>query len=174
MTSSSTSFKLTQKNPNPDQDTFLVRDLAPFRTHEVTVGWPPGESIGIQLILAKPGSAFMRLWLESYRDYRPTMWYYNAGEVPTQHILSKCPDLVHPVRELFGVQNLAEELYEKHDWEGWREQYAVHLLFRHREYLAKGDVKESGIADFDEDNILLYNKTFGVMARAVLGDYGFI
>ena len=116
----------------------------------------------------------MRLWLESYRDYRPTMWYYNAGEVPTRHILSKCPDLVHPVKELFGVQNLAEELYEKYDWEGWREQYAIHLLFRHREYLAKEDVKDSGIADFDEDNILRYNKTFGVMARAVLGEYCFI
>ena len=151
-----------------------MRDLAPFRTNEVTLGWPPGQNIGIQLILAKPDSAFIKLWLESYRDYRPTLWYYNAGEVPTLHILNKCPDLVHPVRELFGVQNLAKELYERSDWEGWREQYAIHLLFRHREYLAKEDVKESGIADFDEENILRYNKTFGIMARTVLGEYGFI
>ena len=133
-----------------------------------------GQNIGIQLILAKPDSAFMKLWLQSYRDYRPTLWYYNAGEVPTQQILNRCPDLVHAVPELFGVQNLAEELYVRNDWEEWREQYAIHLLFRHRDYLAKEDVKESGIANFDEENILRYNKTFGIMARTVLVEYGFI
>ena len=151
-----------------------MRDLAPFRTNEVTLGWPAGQNIGIQLILAKPNSTFMKLWLESYRDYRPTMWYYNAGQVPTQLILGKCPHLVHPVRDLFGVQNLAEELYSKEDWKEWSEQYAIHLLFRHREYLAKEDVKESGIADFDEKNIMSYNKTFGIMARTVLREYAFL
>ena len=138
-----------------DQDTFLVRNLSAFRGHEVTLGWPHGQNIGIQLILAKPDAAFMRLWLASYKDYRPSLWYYNAGVAPTEQILSRCPHLVHAVRRRFGVRNLAKELYESDsEWREWREQYAVHLLFRHRDYLAKDDVRQSGILEFDETNIL--------------------
>lgn len=150
-----------------------MRNLSPFRSHEVSLGWPKGQSIGIQLILAKPNATFARLWLESYKDYRPTLWYYNAGEVPTT-ILAKCPDLVYRVHDQFGVRMLSKELYETPDWQEWRKQYAVHLLFRHRDYLAKNDVQESGVVDFDENNVQKYNKTFGIMARSVLRHFGLL
>ena len=61
------------------------------------------------------------------------MWYYNAGEAPTQVILSKNPTLVHRVKELFGVQGLAKELYEDSKFE-WKKFFAIHLLARHRNY----------------------------------------
>ena len=51
-------------------------------------------------------------------------------------------------------------------WDGWRDYYAVHLLNRHRDYLADDD----DIKDFDEDNIRNYNKTFGIMARELLAE----
>ncbi len=40
--------------------------------------------MGTQFLLAKPGATFVKLWLESYKDYRASLWYYNAGEYPTK------------------------------------------------------------------------------------------
>ncbi len=67
-----------------DEDTFLVRSVDDLRVHEVSLGWPEGGSIGTQFISAKPGATFVQLWLQSYKDYRASLWYYNAGEYPTQ------------------------------------------------------------------------------------------
>ena len=151
-----------------DQDTFIVKNLDPLREHEVTLGWPEDEYIGIQCILAKPNATFIRLWLESYRDYRPSIWYYNGGEYPTKKILFHCPNLIHREKELLGVKNLAKKLYGESNWAGWKDFYAIHLLFRHRTYLVEEDVEQTGIEDFDEENIVKYGRTFGQMARSVL------
>ena len=78
------------------------------------------------------------------------------------------PELIHRVKESFGVHNLADKLYQESHWTEWKAFHAIHLLFRHRDYLAKEDVKQSGIQEFDESNIWHYNKTFGYMARDVL------
>ena len=100
------------------------------------------------------------------------MWYYNAAEAPTQRILSQKPELVNRVEKLFGVHNLADKLYgtDSKQWTEWKTYYAIHLLSRHRDYLVKTDVEESGILDFDEKNIQGYKKTFGEMARSIWND----
>ena len=90
------------------------------------------------------------------------MWYYNAGEAPTKVILSKYPDLVHRVPELFGVQGLAKELYEEKEF-AWQKFNAIHLLARHRNYLVNDELKE----EFNEDNIQTYSKSFGEIARSI-------
>ena len=74
-------------------------------------GWPIGQNIGTQILISPPNSPFIKLWLQTYREYKPALWYYNAAEAPTQNILSKHPELVNRVEELFGVHNLAEKLY---------------------------------------------------------------
>ena len=63
---------------------------------------------------------------------------------------------------------IRDRLYQEADWTGWKNYHAIHLLFRHRDYLAKQDVEQSGILDFDETNIWHYDKTFGILARDVL------
>jgi hypothetical protein len=95
------------------------------------------------------------------------MWYYNAGEAPTKNILEKKPDLVTRVPELFGVQGLSQQLYVNSDWDKWHDYYSIHLLSRHRSYLAKEDIKQSGILTFDEHNIQNYSKPFGEIARSI-------
>jgi hypothetical protein len=153
-----------------DGDSYLVKSVDYFRVNvseDVSLGWPDHQFIGTQVLVAKPGSAFVRMWLQSYKDYRSTMWYYNAGELPTTAILGRCPHLVHREKERFGVHNLAQKLYGEY-WPQWRDYYAIHLLFRHRSYLVEDDVRLSGIEEFDEENVRSYNRTFGEMARAVL------
>lgn len=150
-----------------DLDTFVVQKLDGFFDKDCTIGWPKDQSIGTQIVIAKPNANFLKLWLQSYRDYRASMWYYNAGEAPTKNILSKQPDLVHRVTDLFGVQGLSKELYSMRKWKKWHEFYSIHLLTRHREYLVPEDIKESGIKEFNEINIQNYTKSFGEIARSI-------
>ena len=137
------------------------------------LGWPKEQNIGTQILISAPNAPFLKLWLQTYRDYRPALWYYNAAEAPTQNILKRRPDLVNRVEELFGVRtNLADKLYgtEAKDWAEWKNYYAIHLLARHRDYLVKHDVELSNILDFDEQNIQNYTRTFGEMARSIWND----
>ena len=98
--------------------------------------------------------------------FRPTAWYYNAAEAPTKQILTRRPDLITRIKVKFGVQNLADKLYLESDF-NWKNYYAVHLLSRHRDYLAKMDVEQSKILNFDEFNVQNYSRTFGQMARSI-------
>lgn len=122
----------------------------------------------MQVLVAHKDARFLKLWLQSYENnYKPEKWYYNAGERPTKQILERRPELVHRVREAFGVHMLIPFLYKENwpqtEWE--RQFYAVHLLARHRGYLA---MEKGAPSLFDENNIQAYNRTFGAMARLVL------
>ena len=70
-------------------------------------GWASHKLILLQVIVARPNSYFLRLWLLTYKDYRPSAWYYNAAEAPTKQILVRRPDLITRVKEKFGVQVFA-------------------------------------------------------------------
>lgn len=37
--------------------------------------------------MAHRNARLLKYWLQLYREYRPSMWYYNAGEAPTRDIL---------------------------------------------------------------------------------------
>ena len=50
-----------------------------------------------------------------FRDYHPSEWYYNGGEVPTKQILIPHPEYVNRVKTGFGVESLVDELY-KENW----------------------------------------------------------
>ena len=97
-------------------------------------------------------------------DYRENNWYYNAGDYSAL-VLKNHSFLAHVVNNRFGTAaHKAECLYFKYckDWRTSLE--AIHLLINHRHYLdAKSPIKE-----FDENNILNYNYTFGEMCREIL------
>lgn len=67
-----------------DEDVFVVRNLDRYRHFEAAVGWPAGQHMGSQVVVAHRGARLLPLWLALYREYRPAMWYYNAGEAPTR------------------------------------------------------------------------------------------
>lgn len=98
--------------------------------------------------------------MESYQNYRPTQWYYNAGEHPTDQILKKFPNLVYRVKKYFGVQNLIAKLYSAEHWPDWREYYAMHLLSRHDGAPPAEDLNETAIQNM--------NTLFGIIARHIL------
>ena len=114
------------------------------------------------MLICHRNARFLSLWYESYHNYKADLWYYNAGEFPTKKILQPMPSLVHRVPEKFGVDNLAQMLYNETN-RHWQDQYyTIHLLARHRSYLVGSS---SQFRYFNEFNIRDYNKTFGEMAR---------
>lgn len=149
-----------------DNDIYVVQNLNKFRKFEMTVGWDDNQCIGTQVLIANKNARFLSQWLESYKEYYPDRWYYNAGCKPTEDLLYKRPELVHRVKLLFGVHMLVHNLY-KTLWKDWRKQYSIHLLMRHRSYLDKEHLDKWPI--FDENNIKDYPMTFGEMARDVYG-----
>lgn len=122
------------------------------------------NKIGTQVLICHKNARFLHRWYESYHNYKADLWYYNAGEFPTKHILEPSPDLVHRVRNEFGVDNLIQMLYNRMNQQWQLQYYTIHLLERHRSYLipTKG---EDRYRYFNEYNIRTYNRTFGEMAR---------
>ncbi|PSN54199.1 hypothetical protein C0J52_03531 [Blattella germanica] len=149
-----------------DNDSFLVKSLDRFRKFEMSLGWPEGQYLGTQVLVAHKDARFLRLWLETYKQYYPNRWYFNAGEKPTREVLWFKPELVHRVKVLFGVHDLTKELYRTEDWKEWHQYYAIHLLIRHRWY-ADNWWNTFWWPTLHENNIGDYPKTFGEMARAV-------
>lgn len=139
-----------------DTDMVILKPLDKFLHFEMVVAWPTSEYIGNQILIGHKEARFLKRWLFGYRIYKPRMWYYNAGQYPTEQILQESPQLAHRVTEKFGVHNLLEELYEMEDWD-WSDFYAIHLLSRH-----------PPAPQLDEVSILTYNKTFGEIARWIL------
>lgn len=151
-----------------DNDSYIIRNMNDLRKYEMAIGWRVGKNMGNQVFVAHKNARFLKLWLDTYRDYRPKEWYYNAGARPTVEVLNYKPHLVHRVPEnLLGVYNIIYKLYLER-WKAWREYYSVHLLSRHQYMLNKN---LSSVATFpvvfNETNIKLYPNTFRDMVQDV-------
>lgn len=151
-----------------DNDMYVIRNLNDFRRYEMTLNWDEGQFLGTQLLLAHKDARFLRLWLESYRgNYKGELWYYNAGERPTQEILWKRPELIHRVKVQFGVDtDFIGNIFQR-EWPGWRKMYALHLLIHHQYLLTNLTEKATFPVEFDENNIQHYPVTFRQMAYDV-------
>ena len=143
-----------------DQDVFVIRSLNRFRHFEVAIGWPEGQNIGTQVIVSSKQARFLSRYLDLYHEYRPSQWYYNAGEAPTSDILAARPELVHRVNTGFGVENLATRLY-KERWLGWADRFTIHLLDSHKEYL-------TGTGEIEEDNYMECECTISDMIESIV------
>ncbi|KAJ9599988.1 hypothetical protein L9F63_009698, partial [Diploptera punctata] len=153
-----------------DNDSYIVKSLDPFRRYEMTVGVTDGDFLGTQVLIANKDARFLKLWLESYRDYQPHSFYFNAGQKPMNEIIVRKPELVHSLDCLLGVRGLTRGLYIWDTWNNWRRYYSIHLVIRHRHLLDTwwNFFKWMTI---DENNICDYPHPFGEMAREVYSDF---
>ena len=118
-----------------DRDVYVVKSLDKFLKYEMTLNWDEGQYLATQTLIAHKNARFLKLWLDSYHDYRPDLWYYNAGQLPTTKYLQKDPSLVHRLKGGFGadapkVCPLIFRIY----YPNWRKDfYAIHLVIRGNE-----------------------------------------
>ncbi|GAB6029582.1 hypothetical protein CHUAL_005325 [Chamberlinius hualienensis] len=142
-----------------DNDVYVVRSLHGFRHFEMCLGWENRGVMASQVVIAHKNARFLKLYLDSYHDYKGYLWYYNAGEYPTAEIIVKQPQLVHIVKHLFMAEFPFFDLYKKSN-DDWMDYYTIHLGTR---WLSDKNIKV-----FNESNIKTYPKQFGRMARYVL------
>ena len=55
--------------------TALLFNLDKYRKFEIAINWDEGQFLGTQVIVANRKSRFLPLWLDSYREYHPELWY---------------------------------------------------------------------------------------------------
>ena len=120
--------------------------------------------MGSQFVMAKRGSPFLHLWLNSYETNYRKDWTYNALEVPFQ-IARQLPDLIHIEGNRFTRPN-GWQYYLIFDRNyNWSDNYAMHLYSRHfkEKYKNTNDWYR-----FNEYGIGLMNITLGSVARHIL------
>lgn len=158
-----------------DNDVFVCQSLDVFRKFEFTLGWDENQFLGNQVLIGDRNARFLKLTLESYREYYPDEWYYNAGELPTIAILHKYSQLVHRVKRKFGYDaSITCPYFYKEYHAEWRSDfYAFHMIARGNEISWKGPCfgEENHFmrnAVFNDELMRNLNTTFGEMARFVL------
>ncbi|XP_023320869.1 uncharacterized protein LOC111695693 [Eurytemora carolleeae] len=150
-----------------DNDIYVINSLDQYRRYEFVLGWPPGEWIGNMMMMANKHARFLYHILDTYKMYRPDVWYYNGGEKPVKEILSLYPGLVHNEPHRLGVTtNIAHFFYvEKQLWdpEVWTFYYdSLHLLIGHRPDI---DPRYDECTEFTEENIRWLDMSVAMMFR---------
>ncbi len=70
-----------------DRDVIVIKCLDPLRKFEMTLDFEFREAyklMGPQVQIAHKRARFLRLYLQTYKKYDGTQWYWNAGQYPTQ------------------------------------------------------------------------------------------
>jgi len=159
-----------------DRDVLVFKSLDPFRKFEMTLDYEfVGNSkiMGNQVQIAHKRARFLRLYLQTYKKYDGSQWYWNAGLFPTETIINKYPHLVHSMNGEFGVSSfeILSNLY-LNNMQDWREKYfTAHTLIRNSSIRRLNWCffrRKPSIQEFDEQNIKTLNNTFGQMARHIL------
>ncbi|KAK8758941.1 hypothetical protein V5799_003428 [Amblyomma americanum] len=149
-----------------DRDVFVVKSLRRFLRYEATIAVPPKAYLGNNLMIFHKDSRFLKLYLETYREFNDSRWYYNAGELPTVQLFHKHPHLAN--RVYYGLEinlDMLHMMYEPHSYPDWRDAYAMHTFIFHRgespyDPLHNGDFNQTNIRDLDN--------AIGQMTRSVL------
>ena len=115
-----------------DRDVYVVQSLDVFRKYEMTLNWGrnpsliggQNQTLDPQLLIAAKNARFLWLWLDSYHEYNPNLFYYSGSGLPTERILERHPELIHRVDGEFGAVDVFEIcplLYGSY-YENWRNQ----------------------------------------------------
>jgi len=148
-----------------DNDVFIVKNLNKYRKYEMTVEWNPGQYLGNQLLIAHKDVRFLSHCIETFRDYRAQLEYYNGEELPTTAVLNKHPEFIHRVIQKFGTDTgISYHLFTQ-NWDKWKEFDAIHLLTNHRHFMYIKNYKR--FSKFNKHTILQFNFTFTEMARSI-------
>ena len=57
-----------------DNDVYVIQNLDKYRKFEIAMNWDVGQFLGSQVIVCNRKARFLRLWLDSYREYHPELW----------------------------------------------------------------------------------------------------
>lgn len=70
-----------------DPDVLVLRSFDALRRFALTLAREsilPIVTISNGVIICRPGVVFLRLWLETYKTYDPSVWSYHSTHVPAK------------------------------------------------------------------------------------------
>jgi len=70
-----------------DPDVLVLRSFDPLRRMPLTLAREsiqPIVTISNGIIVCRPGTVFIRLWLETYRTFSPNVWSYHSTHIPAR------------------------------------------------------------------------------------------
>jgi len=145
-----------------DIDTLCVRPFDDLRIHPCVMG-RQGENRGLcnAVILAEPQSAFLKAWLEHYRDFRTDEWDEHSVQLPMALAQSQeLADQIHTLPEdrfFFPHWEQMDALFESQDLALFDHSYCIHYwaTMTYRRWL-------SGISF---ERIFERNANFDILAR---------
>ena len=110
----------------------VAASFDPLRKYDFTLGRETKTLLANGVMLARRGAPFLRVWLETYRNYQPNEWTANSNEM-AHKIAAILPNLIHIEKDTLVFPNPAhvDLLYRKHY--DWRTNYCIHL-YMHENY----------------------------------------
>ena len=126
--------------------------------HKLTLGVGGPNVISNGIIIARRGAPFLRMWLENYRNYAPSVWGQNS--VTFGHRLYQLfPHLVHvePDNLLRPGWKETDLLYSTHGkYYDWSRSYTIHVFGEHKFKVPKNPEQLKG-----------YDNTLGQVMRYI-------
>ncbi|KAI5711983.1 hypothetical protein M8J75_004819 [Diaphorina citri] len=145
-----------------DKDVYVVQSLDRYRRFEFALEWNYHMNLGNQILIGHKDARVIPLWLDTYKQYNASLWYYNGGVLPTKAVLEHKPELIHRVRDKFGTDTqMIFYLYLNNDtsWQ-WQEYDVIHLFIGHQRF------------EFNERSVLRYPQTvIKEMILRIMPDY---
>lgn len=65
-----------------DHDVIVLKSLNPLRNYDVTLGREMPSLLANGVIVARQGAPFLRIWLETYRNYDRRSWAAHSTHTP--------------------------------------------------------------------------------------------
>lgn len=150
-----------------DNDVYVIKPFDTFRKYMFTVGWSTqknekSNAMGNMILVSTRHARFLLEYYDTYHMFNNSMWYFNAGVLPANEILSKKTHIANCVsNDVFSIStdNARSVFKTTVNWQDrW---YAVHLQYRSKSQFLPNDP----IHEYDPHNIKKLNTTIGQMLR---------
>ena len=159
-----------------DRDVYVVNSLDQFRSYEMTAGveqdYYGKQSFATMIQIANKNARFLLKYYQSYKDYRPNQWYYNAGYLPMKIIEEDPKSINFITNNSLGTNSydVLPILYLQNSKTWQNDFFAFHFLMRNNSLKSNSwwhKYNQIQLIQYDEVNIKQLNTTFGQMARLI-------
>ena len=114
-----------------DTDVLVVKSFEPLRKYNLTLARESRIKLANGIILARPSSLFIRIWLESYATFK-TEEYVEHSVIMAQRLYSIFPHHVHVEEDNLVTPKAGDRhILFKEGLFNWNNSYAVHVYYRH-------------------------------------------
>ncbi|XP_077992828.1 uncharacterized protein LOC144446861 [Glandiceps talaboti] len=141
-----------------DTDAIVVNSLEHLRHYDFVIGQPGKSEIGNGIILSVKHSEFLKIFYDTYRDYKPNCFVCNSG-YSSFEVVKQYPQFVHIEHKRVVEWNAQRLFYGHYPW--WNDRYTVHAWIRAFREQCGTEIR------FTSENIKYLDTSYGEICRYV-------